>query len=553
MASQAHKQQIIENIKEVTNILVTVSADPSVDELSAALGLTIFLNNLGKQATAVFSGSAPPAIGFLEPDKTFESTTNSLRDFIISFNKEKAHHLRYKVIEDMVKIFVTPYRTALSEADLEFSQGDYNVELVVALNVQNSDQLDAALAAHGQILHDATVATVTAGSVTSSLGSIRWHDDQASSVSEMMTELINGLKTAQTTLNEQIATALLTGIVAATERFSNDLTSSRAMTTAAELMAVGANQHLIATKLKEGEQLALAAQTSAHDADAPEEEDTEPTSGKKAKKKQPKDGDGALLIDHERRGDVDEVARQIRAEAQEAAAQTAHEQLNKLNQPAAGPSLPPLDSLTPPKKPSIGGTLNATAEQAAEDKERELAGPQNKTILNHGTYIGSSQPSFGDSPLNAAMGDSDEPPHVDPIADLGNTSTSIHEPQTGSSEQAPQDDLEPAERQTLSALAEDTDAASHERKAALEAVDAALATAPPAPDLTKAPTLADIESEINGRGLPPLPDFADLPPLPPLPIGPVDDEQPAPPTDKPPEPPAAASFNPSQFHIPEQK
>ena len=108
MASQSQKQQIIQSIKDVTNILVTVSADPSVDELSAALGLTIFLNKLGKHATAVFSGKVPPAISFLEPDETFEATADSLRDFIIALDKEKADHLRYKVADDAVKIFITP-------------------------------------------------------------------------------------------------------------------------------------------------------------------------------------------------------------------------------------------------------------------------------------------------------------------------------------------------------------------------------------------------------------------------------------------------------------
>ncbi len=64
------KQQIVEQIKNSTNILVTVSTNPSVDELSAAIGLTLMLNKLDKHATAVFSGAIPPAIQFLEPDNT---------------------------------------------------------------------------------------------------------------------------------------------------------------------------------------------------------------------------------------------------------------------------------------------------------------------------------------------------------------------------------------------------------------------------------------------------------------------------------------------------
>src|SRR3990167_5071269 len=116
------RQQIVEKIRQSANILVTVGSNPSVDELSAALGLTAMINGLNKHATAVVSGTIPPAIEFLEPGKTFENTVDSLRDFIIALDKEKADHLRYKVEGDVVKIFITPYRTTISQDDLQFSQ-----------------------------------------------------------------------------------------------------------------------------------------------------------------------------------------------------------------------------------------------------------------------------------------------------------------------------------------------------------------------------------------------------------------------------------------------
>src|SRR5690606_38506183 len=182
MSETNAKQQIVDKIKDSTNILVTVSNNPSVDELSAALGLSLLLNKMKKHATAVFSGEIPPAITFMEPAKTFENTVDSLRDFIIALDKEKADHLRYKVEGDVVKIFITPYRTTITSDDLDFSQGDYNVELVLALGVRHQDSLDRALEAHGQILDDATVATIVAGSEKSDLGSIGWQDQSASSL-----------------------------------------------------------------------------------------------------------------------------------------------------------------------------------------------------------------------------------------------------------------------------------------------------------------------------------------------------------------------------------
>lgn len=242
------KQQIVERLKSSTNILVTVSSNPSVDELSAALALTLILNKMGKKATAVFSGKIPPAIQFLEPNKTFEGTVDSLRDFIIALDKEKADRLRYKVDGDMVRIFITPYHVSLSEKDLKFSYGDFNVETIIALGVEKREELDRAIVAHGRILHDASILTINCKEGKNNLGSVDWQDLDASCLCEMLMSMSEALQSGL--LDEQIASALLTGIVAATNRFSNDLTRPRIMTMAAQLMAAGANQQLIATKLE---------------------------------------------------------------------------------------------------------------------------------------------------------------------------------------------------------------------------------------------------------------------------------------------------------------
>ncbi len=243
----AQKTQIIDRLKQATNILVTVSSNPSVDQLASAIGMTLLLNKLGKHATAVFSGHVPSTIEFLQPEKTLENNTDSLRDFIIALDKSKADKLRYKVEDQMVKIFITPYRTSISDKDLEFSQGDFNVEVVLALGVSEQKDLDQAITAHGRILHDATVIGININE-GASLGSINWANPGASSLSEMLLNL--GLALKSDVLDSQMATAFLTGIVSETERFSNEKTSSETMQISAKLMSAGANQQLVASQLQ---------------------------------------------------------------------------------------------------------------------------------------------------------------------------------------------------------------------------------------------------------------------------------------------------------------
>lgn len=240
--------QVAERIRTSDNVLVALSKDPSVDELSAALGLTFMLDKIGKRATAIFSGAIPNAIEFLEPEKTFEANTDSLQDFIIALDKEKADHLRYKIDGDYVKVFITPYKTTINESDMEFSHGDYNVDLVISLNVSEVGDLDAALSEYGRIMHDATSINITAG-VAGNFGDIEWGNPEASSVSEMVGSLADAIKDKDDILDKPISTALLAGIVAATNRFSNERTTAETMALASKLMAAGADQQLISSSI----------------------------------------------------------------------------------------------------------------------------------------------------------------------------------------------------------------------------------------------------------------------------------------------------------------
>lgn len=417
-----NKQQVVDKIKDSTNILITVSNDPSVDALSAMLGLSLLLDKLDKHATAVFSGEVPPAISFLQPEKTFENTTDSLRDFIIALNKEKADHLRYKVDGDMVKIFITPYRTTITQNDLEFSQGDYNVELVLALGVDKQEHLDAALEAHGRILHDAAVVTLTAGDQTSNLGGIDWHDSNASSLSEMVTSLADALKDDKnkSLLDDSIATAFLTGIVAETDRFSNSRTTSKVMTVASQLMAAGADQQLVAAKLQENHEI----QSDNRDKTELTVERDEPA--EPIEEEKPAEGLSPELLNiaHDQTATLADIDRAVKEAEQQEAAEEANRELDAVNEPAPeapvaevhpayaveSEQAPPAEQPTaaaaselPDAEPSLGGTLNATTEEAAEDARKALDEDRNKTILTHTAYIDTPPP-----PINAASGEANE-------------------------------------------------------------------------------------------------------------------------------------------------
>jgi len=391
------KTELADKLKNANNILVTVSRDPSVDQLSACIGLTLLLNKLGKHTAAVFSGQVPSTLEFLKPGDTLEKNTDSLRDFIIALDKSKADKLRYKVEDNVVRIFITPYRTSISQADLEFSQGDFNVDVVVALGVQRQEDLDAAITAHGRILHDATVTSINT-SEEGGLGSINWTDKQASSLGELVTELAQTI--GSDLIDSQIATALLTGIVAETNRFSNNKTSSQTMSASAALMAAGANQQLVATKLEEtGSVTAL---VTSKDSDA---QQLVTLSGEYSSKT----NDGMLDVKHDA----------IQSHNSSAVPSLA-EQIPELELPSPGnadqvaeTAVKPEDYPTEASKlvteaPTMGGTLTANTQPEELDPSTDplsTGSDQQRQLLDHTI----SQPNLNTEQANGLDEPSDRP------------------------------------------------------------------------------------------------------------------------------------------------
>lgn len=249
--------KVADKIQHATNILIALSKDPNVDEISAAIALAFVLDQQKKHVTAIYSGQTPNALEFLRPEETFQKDISGLQDFIIALNKSKADHLIYQVEGDYVKILITPYKGQIKKEDLEYSYSDYNVDLVIVFNVNSGSEIDSALSEYGRIMHDAMAINITS-SVPGRFADLEWSDPSKSSVCEMVYDLLGELEIDNTP--QEVATALLTGILSATERFSNNRTKPTTMAVASKLMEAGADQQLISSNILKAETPAVAAE-----------------------------------------------------------------------------------------------------------------------------------------------------------------------------------------------------------------------------------------------------------------------------------------------------
>jgi hypothetical protein len=241
--SMTPKQQTVDRLKNCVSVVVTLGNQPSADEYASAIGLVQILRRFGKKASVITNTPLPKQLTFLAPGEAVTSKLDHLRDFVIELDKDKADKLRYEPSDAVVKIFITPYKQEITQADLRFSQGNYNVDTVIAIGATGKEALDSALKEHGKLLQDAMIITLSAGEKLSSFGAINWQEPTASTVAEMLVSVADALQNGL--LDQGTAQVLLSALVAATDRFHNHKTTAKVMTIAAQLIAAGADPQIV--------------------------------------------------------------------------------------------------------------------------------------------------------------------------------------------------------------------------------------------------------------------------------------------------------------------
>jgi hypothetical protein len=212
-------------------------------------------------------------------------------------------------------------------------------------------------------------------------------------------------------LDKQISTALLTGIVAATDRFSNTHTSARVMTMAAQLMAAGADQQLIAAKLQQSHEINDSPISTLNEKVETPIEANGSTTSKNEQSTLPSD---SVSISHEPDVPANEVVATppVVSTLQPQSTDSSMSTLPSVNTPTKPPQDIAKATSEVVAPPLLGGILNATTNEAAEETRRESVDQQNKTILNH-SYLGS--PSH-DTAINS-VGQKEDTQSVDIFSD----------------------------------------------------------------------------------------------------------------------------------------
>ncbi len=247
------KQQAIELIRNSKRILITSHVNPDGDSFGSLIALTLALKKLDKDVVTVCSDPAPEFLRFLPSLDVVGHELAGAKDFIITvdLSKTDVDKLGYKRLADQKKlhIVITPTQGFFEPQDVTFEQGMPRFDLIVVLDCSDLERIGQIYDNNTALFYETPIVNIDHHISNDHYGKVNWIDLTATSTSEILVALLESLGREKTLLDQDIATALLTGITTDTASFQNASTTPKSFTVAAQLVAAGARQQEIVRKI----------------------------------------------------------------------------------------------------------------------------------------------------------------------------------------------------------------------------------------------------------------------------------------------------------------
>jgi nanoRNase/pAp phosphatase (c-di-AMP/oligoRNAs hydrolase) len=249
--------QLIPQVKELLqgadSIGIVVTEFQSLDKVGAGLALFLALQEAGKNVQIV-SKKEPLVeisnlVGIDKLQKSFDGMTKKL---VVSlpYYEGEVEKVSYNIEGNRLNInlFATKDKgISFSEKDVNFIRSGSNPSVLVTIGIRKEDELS------GIVSSDSDVKIIRLDTVVpqQDFGAVTLADSEFSSISEIVSLLIREMGLP---IDTDIAQNLMDGVVAATNNFSAQNTSSAAFASAAYLLAHNAHRKSPVQPQRSGEQ-----------------------------------------------------------------------------------------------------------------------------------------------------------------------------------------------------------------------------------------------------------------------------------------------------------
>lgn len=236
-------QPILEALKRSSRPLLCVPVGAGADGYASALGFSRVLKALGKDADIVAAdGPAPKSLHFLTGHERVRGTVDDLRRFTIELDasKTKIKELTYEVKDDKLLIHLHPASGSWNPKELKVNDAGYRYDLIVCFGAPDLESCGELYRAHPDFFFATPIINIDHAPENEHYGQLNVVDLTAAACGEVCHDLIEAID--PNLLDQETATAFLTGMIAKTRSFKRPNVSPKTLAIAGKLVARGARR-----------------------------------------------------------------------------------------------------------------------------------------------------------------------------------------------------------------------------------------------------------------------------------------------------------------------
>jgi len=242
-------QQIFEAIKRSQRPLVCVAKGSGTDGHASALGLARVMERLDKQPLVVSADPQQNNLDFLTDHARIQDTVENLQRFVIELDASKTHvkELSYELKNEKLFVYLSPKKGRWESQDVRLSSDPYQYDLIVSIGAPDLEGCAPFYTEHPDFFFHTPILNIDHSPANEHFGQFNAVDVSAVACAEVCHDLVEAMQPGL--IDEETATAFLTGLIAKTHSFKQRNVNARTLETASKLMAKGARRDMIVQNL----------------------------------------------------------------------------------------------------------------------------------------------------------------------------------------------------------------------------------------------------------------------------------------------------------------
>lgn len=243
-------QQILELVRRSSHVLVTFPPDGGVDAAAAALMLGRTLRAEGKTTDIVAAAFDASRYAFLPGAPEVRSALPSLQKLVVEINtrEQPIEEVSYEVKEGALRVYITPKEGHIAKETVRLKTSPWRYDLIVVVGSADLESLRTVYTAHKDLFVNVPILNIDCSPANEQFGQVNVVHLHACSAAEVALQVREAVGLRD--LDEDEATLLLAGIIAATKNFKIPRVTHKTLETAARLIAAGARREEIVTHMQ---------------------------------------------------------------------------------------------------------------------------------------------------------------------------------------------------------------------------------------------------------------------------------------------------------------